>query len=163
MTAHVKCLAMVWILLAALNGNGTATAADKTTAGKPQIPASKQPSPAKPQAAAVVAPAPEGEDGDGSRDDARGPAGGLPIPRFVSLRTNPINLRAGPGVRYPVDWVYVRRYLPVEVIDEFDTWRQIRDPAGAEGWVHQSMLSGKRTAVVTGSVRTLKRDGDEAA
>lgn len=85
------------------------------------------------------------------------PTTGLPIPRFVSLRTNPINLRTGPGVRYPVDWVYVRRNLPVEVIAEYETWRRIRDPDGAEGWVHQSMLSGKRTVVVTGTAQALKR------
>jgi len=90
-------------------------------------------------------------------------ATGLPIPRFVSLRTNPINLRTGPGVRYPVDWVYVRRHLPVEVIAEYETWRRIRDPAGAEGWVHQSMLSGKRTVVVTGTAQALKRTSADDA
>ncbi len=58
-------------------------------------------------------------------------------------------MRTGPGVRYPVTWVYQRRNLPVEIIDEFDTWRQIRDPDGEEGWVHQSMLSGQRTGLVT--------------
>ncbi len=86
----------------------------------------------------------------------------LPIPRFVSLRTDPINLRTGPGVRYPVEWVYVRRRLPVEVIAEFDTWRQIRDPDGAEGWVHQTMLSGRRTAMVK-TAAVLRRDGADSA
>ncbi len=91
------------------------------------------------------------------------PATGLPVPRFVSLRTNPINLRTGPGVRYPVDWVYVRRNLPVEVIAEYETWRRIRDPDGAEGWVHQSMLSGKRTLVVKGTAQGLKRTGVDSS
>ena len=102
-------------------------------------------------------------EGDSKDSDAKGTAAGLPIPRFVSLRTNPINLRTGPGVRYPVDWVYVRRHLPVEVIGEFDTWRRIRDHDGSEGWVHQSMLSGKRTAVVTGGPQVLKRSGEDTA
>lgn len=93
-------------------------------------------------------------------DAGRGSA--LPIPRFVSLRTDPINLRTGPGVRYPVEWVYLRRRLPVEVIAEFDTWRQIRDPDGAEGWVHQTMLSGRRTAVVTAAA-ALRREGADTA
>lgn len=75
---------------------------------------------------------------------------GMPIPRFVSLRTNEINLRAGPSVRYPIEWVYSREGLPVEVTAEFDTWRRIRDIEGTEGWVHQSMLSGKRSVLVTG-------------
>ncbi len=111
---------------------------------------------------AAPAPGPADEAADGGAQDG-GQAGGLPIPRFVSLRTNPINLRTGPGVRYPVDWVYVRRSLPVEVIGEFDTWRHIRDQDGAEGWVHQTMLSGKRTAVVRGSTQALRRNAEDAS
>jgi SH3-like domain-containing protein len=106
---------------------------------------------------------PSGALGDSKYTDAKVTAAGLPIPRFVSLRTNPINLRTGPGVRYPVDWVYVKRALPVEVIGEFDTWRRIRDHDGAEGWVHQSMLSGKRTAVVTGTTAALNQSGEDTA
>lgn len=75
---------------------------------------------------------------------------GMPIPRFVTLRTDEINLRAGPSVRYPIEWVYSKEGLPVEVTAEFDTWRRIRDIDGTEGWVHQSMLSGKRSVLVTG-------------
>jgi len=52
---------------------------------------------------------------------------GLPIPRFVSLRSNEVNLRTGPGLTYPIDWIYKRDGMPVEVIQEFDTWRKIRD------------------------------------
>ena len=52
---------------------------------------------------------------------------GLPLPRFVSLRSAEVNMRAGPSVRYPVEWVYRRAGLPVEVIAEFDTWRKVRD------------------------------------
>ncbi len=88
---------------------------------------------------------------------------GLPLPRFVSLRSDEVNLRAGPGVRYPVDWVYTRRDLPVEVIAEFDAWRKIRDWQGTEGWVHQSMLSARRMVVVTGAQRPLRADPDEQA
>ena len=79
----------------------------------------------------------------------QGRVSSLPLPRFVSLRTEPVNMRTGPGVRYPVTWVYQRRNLPVEITDEFDRWRQVRDPDGEEGWVHQSMLSGQRTGLVT--------------
>lgn len=74
---------------------------------------------------------------------------GLPVPRFVSLRSDEVNLRTGPGLNYPIEWVYQRRGLPVEVIDEFDTWRQIRDFEGTEGWVHQSMIDGQRTFLIT--------------
>ena len=71
---------------------------------------------------------------------------GLPIPRFVSLRADEVNMRTGPGVRYPIDWVYARQGLPVQVIGEFEAWRQIRDSEGSTGWVHRTMLSGRRTA-----------------
>lgn len=87
---------------------------------------------------------------------------GLPLPRFVSLRSDRVNLRTGPGVQYPVEWTYLRRGLPVEVIAEFDAWRRIRDWEGAEGWVHQSMIAGRRALVVIGSVRSLRRkEGDD--
>ncbi|HKY93699.1 MAG TPA: SH3 domain-containing protein [Kiloniellales bacterium] len=82
---------------------------------------------------------------------------GLPVPRFVSLRSDEVNMRTGPGIRYPIDWVYQRRGLPVEVIDEFEAWRRIRDREGTTGWVHQSMLSAERTAVITGERRMLRQ------
>lgn len=85
----------------------------------------------------------------------------LPLPRFVSLRTDPINMRTGPGVRYPVDWVYTRRGFPVEITAEFDTWRRIRDPDGGDGWIHTSMLSSRRTALVTGGLRPLRRTSED--
>ena len=83
---------------------------------------------------------------------------GLPLPRFVSLRSDEVNLRTGPGVRYPVDWIYTRREMPVEVIAEFEAWRKIRDWQGTEGWVHQSMLDGGRYALITGAERPLHQD-----
>lgn len=86
---------------------------------------------------------------------------GLPLPRFVSLRSDEVNLRTGPGTRYPVEWVYNRRDLPVEIIAEFDMWRKIRDWQGAEGWVHQSMLSSRRMIVIIGAERALRDQPDE--
>jgi SH3-like domain-containing protein len=82
---------------------------------------------------------------------------GLPLPRFVSLRASEVNIRTGPGVRYPIDWVFNRANLPVEVIAEFDTWRKIRDADGTKGWVHQSMLSGRRYIITTDRIRSLRR------
>ena len=96
-------------------------------------------------------------------EQAGGKPDGLPLPRFVSLRTDPVNLRVGPSARYPIEWIYVRRNLPVEIIAEFDTWRRIKDPAGTEGWVHSTMVSGRRTAMVTGKVQPLLRAMDEKA
>lgn len=86
-----------------------------------------------------------------------GPSG-LTLPRFVSLRSDEVNVRTGPGPRYPVEWVFVRRHMPVEIIEEFDTWRQVRDWQGTVGWIHQSMLSGRRTVIVMGEIQTLRRE-----
>ena len=74
---------------------------------------------------------------------------GLQVPRFVSLKTSRVNVRVGPGEDYKIAWVFTRTGLPIEVIQEYDTWRRIRDSDGAVGWVFNSLLSGKRTAVVT--------------
>ena len=84
----------------------------------------------------------------------------LPVPRYVSLRASEVNMRTGPGVRYPVDWVYQRKHMPVEVIAQFGTWRKIRDVQGAQGWIHQSMLSGARFVTITGQIRTLRRQAN---
>ena len=80
--------------------------------------------------------------------------------RFVSLRSNIVNLRAGPGVRYPVEWVYKSKYLPVEIIAEFENWRKIRDVQGTQGWIHQSMLSTRRMLIVIGQMRVLRKNDD---
>lgn len=73
---------------------------------------------------------------------------GLPLPRFVSLKSEEVNVRTGPGTRYPIQWVYRRDGMPVEVIEEYDLWRKVRDIEGASGWVHKSMLDGKRTVII---------------
>lgn len=80
---------------------------------------------------------------------------GLPIPRYVSLKSNEVNVRVGPGKRYPITWVYTRKALPVEVVEEFGDWRKLRDYDGSEGWVHKNLLSGVRTVFVLGQRRSL--------
>jgi SH3-like domain-containing protein len=75
-----------------------------------------------------------------------GPSG-LPLPRFVSLKSGRVNSRVGPGVTYAVDWLYLKSGLPMEIIQEYDNWRKVRDADGSEGWVNQSLLSGKRTGI----------------
>jgi SH3-like domain-containing protein len=95
--------------------------------------------------------------------DSRLGTSGLPLPRFVSLKSSEVNLRTGPGKRYPIDWIYRRRGLPVEVIDEFEDWRRVRDHDGTVGWVHRFMLVSRRTVLVTGETRTLRRKPEPAA
>jgi SH3-like domain-containing protein len=76
-----------------------------------------------------------------------GPSG-LPLPRFVSLKADKVNMHVGPAKTYDVTWVYTRAGLPVEITAEFENWRRIRDAEGTEGWVYHSLLSGRRTGVV---------------
>lgn len=78
---------------------------------------------------------------------AVGPSTGLPLPRFVSTRAEPINVRVGPGTRYNIAWVFEKPHLPVEIVQEFDVWRKIRYVDGDEGWIHQNLLSGARTGL----------------
>ncbi len=80
---------------------------------------------------------------------ASGTASGLPVPRYVSLKSDRVNVRSGPTKDHDVAWVFTRSGLPVEVTAEFENWRRIRDAEGSEGWVYHSLLSGRRTAVVT--------------
>jgi SH3-like domain-containing protein len=82
-------------------------------------------------------------------NESSGSASGLPVPRFVSLKSDKVNVRGGPTKDHEVTWMYTRAGLPVEVTAEFETWRRIRDWEGSEGWVYHSLLSGRRTAVVT--------------
>ncbi len=80
--------------------------------------------------------------------DQKGPMTGLSVPRYVSLKSDRVNLREGPSKDHRTSWVFERAGLPVEITAEFDTWRKIRDSEGSEGWVLHSLLSGRRTALV---------------
>jgi SH3-like domain-containing protein len=94
---------------------------------------------------------------------AKGSNTGLPLPRFAALRSEEVNLRAGPGTRYPIDWIYKRRDLPVEILREFEVWRLVQDPDGIKGWVHQATLTGRRSYIVAGGDATLRRDPQDTA
>jgi SH3-like domain-containing protein len=78
-----------------------------------------------------------------------GSVSGLPVPRYVSLKADRVNMHIGPAKHYETKWVYQRAGLPVEITAEFENWRKIRDSDGTEGWVYHSLLSGRRTGVVT--------------
>ena len=106
------------------------------------------PAPA-PSPAAVPAPTAPVEPPKGSNT-------GLPLPRFASLKTDEVNLRSGPGLRYPIEWVYKRRDLPVEIDREFEVWRLISDQEGVKGWVHSATLVGRRTFTIIGTEQVLR-------
>ena len=103
-----------------------------------------------------------------ANDVATGSVSGLPIPRFVSLKSDRVNARSGPNKDQEVRWVYTHAGMPVEVTAEFENWRRIRDWEGAEGWVYHSLLSGKRTGTVVPKIKDdlvplyANADGDSA-
>jgi SH3-like domain-containing protein len=78
----------------------------------------------------------------------------LQLPRFVSLKSDKVNVRGGPTKDHDVTWVYTRTGLPVEIVAEYENWRRIRDWEGAEGWVYHSLLSGRRTGLVVAKQKT---------
>jgi SH3-like domain-containing protein len=113
-------------------------------ARKPVHPAAKlaekpkpPPAPAKPKPAKPAIPANEGT------------VTHFKLPRYACLRSDDVNMRAGPGERYPVLWQYKRRDLPVKIEREFDVWRLVEDMEGIKGWVNQALLTGRRTFVIT--------------
>jgi len=89
---------------------------------------------------------------------------GLKLPRFVSLHSDKVNLRTGPGRQYPIEWVLTRKDMPVEVIAQFEHWRRIRDWEGTAGWVQERMVAGRRTVIVgKGGERPLHQQPDPAS
>ena len=98
--------------------------------------------------AALMLYLPEAQSTSAQEAPVRGPVTNLPMPRFVSIRAKTANARRGPDLNQRIDWAFVRRGLPVEVTDEYGHWRRVRDAEGAGGWVHYSLLSGVRMALV---------------
>ncbi len=116
-----------------------------------------------PSNAPTTAPPPAQPEPEQPAEPRKGSNTGLPLPRFAALRFDEVNLRVGPGTRYPIKWVYKRRDLPVEIQREFEVWRLVRDQDGARGWVHQAALIGRRTAVATAKETVLRRDPNDTA
>lgn len=87
---------------------------------------------------------------DAQTKDAQTKTGpsGMPLPRFVSLKSDRVNVRAGPGQDHKISWIFAKAGLPVEIVAEYDNWRRIRDSEGDEGWVFHSLLSGRRTSLI---------------
>lgn len=115
--------------------------------------------------AACLAVAPHARAGAAAppRKGAAGMVTGLPVPRCASLKVSRVNLRRGPGTRYPIEWVLFRRMMPVTILRDFFAWRQVRLFDGTEGWVHAPLLSGTRSFVVVGATRPLRRAPDRKA
>ena len=83
---------------------------------------------------------------------------GLVVPRFVSLGVTRGNMRKGPSTDHPIEWEYQVRGTPLEVLEEYQSWRFVRDRDGAEGWMHKQLLSGRRTAIVMGDWASIREE-----
>ena len=97
------------------------------------------------------------------RDPNKGPVTNLPIPRYVSLKGGEGNARRGPSLSHRIDWVFRHPGMPLRVVAEFGHWRRVEDQDGAGGWVHYSLLSGVRTAIVMTDMAELRTRGDQNA
>ena len=96
-----------------------------------------------------------------SQEPEKGSVTGLPIPHFLSLRADVVNMRAGPGTRYPIIMIYHRRHMPVKILREFDVWRLIEDVDGQKGWIQQAILSRERFFITTGMPLSVMDDKDK--
>jgi SH3-like domain-containing protein len=85
------------------------------------------------------------------------------VPYWVSLRTEPANLRVGPGREYRISWVYVRGGLPLKVLRMIGSWRLVEDIDGARGWMLAQFLTRRRTAMVKGSIAEIRENADGAS
>ncbi len=133
----------------------------------PKPAAKPAPKPVVPAPALTPAPEPEPEalptPPVQAQDPNKGSVTGLAIPRFMSLRFDDVNLRVGPGMRYPIDWVYHRRDLPVEIIRELEDWRLVQDQDNVRGWVRAQTISPRRGFVVRGAEHALRaKPADDA-
>lgn len=131
-----------------------------TVPGKP-LPAASPVVPAQPK---VETPKPEAKAAPAKLPDPETPEGGpVKLPRFVSLRSDEVNMRVGPGTKYPIEWVYKRRDLPVEIERQFEVWRWVRDADGIQGWVHEATLMGRRSFIVQKADATLRSSASDTA
>jgi SH3-like domain-containing protein len=133
-------------------------AAAAASAGK-AVPAQPVPPPAAPNPPPTGAKVAQPEKPTDAEKSDTAPA---KLPRFAALRSDEVNMRAGPGTRYRIDWVYKRRDLPVEIEREFDVWRWVRDADGIQGWVHQATLMGRRSFIVERADATLRSEASDS-
>lgn len=101
--------------------------------------------------------------GDEDTADEKDAQVSISLPRFGVLRFNEVNVRTGPGTRYPIDWVYRQVGMPVEVVAKFEYWYRIKDYEGTLGWVHKSKLRWHRRGMVMGNKQDVRREPDAQA
>lgn len=154
-------LALVIVCVAGLSGQSMAADTKTPTVKAPAAPTAPK-APAKPVVAAKPVTTAKSVEPKAPADNVNaGPQ--LPVPRFVTLSVDEVNVRTGPALKYPIKFIIRRDGMPVEIMREFDVWRQIRDKDGDGGWVHKSMLSGKRAVIIKETVQPLLKKPEESA
>lgn len=95
--------------------------------------------------------------------ETRGPVTNLPLPRYVSMKAGEGNARRGPSLQHRIDWVFTARDMPLQITAEHGHWRRVRDRDGAGGWMHYSLLSGVRTAIVEQDMAAMRQKPEAQA
>ena len=67
---------------------------------------------------------------------------------FLSLKFNKVNVRYGPGLDYPIKFIYLKKNFPLKIIDEKENFRKIIDYKNNSGWVHRSQLKKNNSLIV---------------
>ena len=88
-------------------------------------------------------------------------ASGYPLPRFMSLDDDITNMRTGPGLEYPIDWIYQKEDYPLKVIAEFDNWFKVIDQDGTTGWILRHLLSLNRRGIIINGPQKLIKSPEE--
>lgn len=88
-------------------------------------------------------------------------ASGYPLPRFMSLVDDKTNMRTGPGLEYPIDWIYLKEDYPLKVTAEYGSWRKIIDVDGSTGWIARHLLSLNRTGLIINGSQNLVKSPEE--
>ena len=96
-----------------------------------------------------------------AQERARGQVTGLPIPRFISMKSAMANVRRGPSTTNRIDWILRHRGTPLKVVAEYREWFRVEDVDGEGGWIHTALLSPVRTVLVQQEMLEL-REGPNA-
>tara|TARA_Y100000590_G_C15605266_1_gene971725 strand:- start:367 stop:816 length:450 start_codon:yes stop_codon:yes gene_type:complete len=68
---------------------------------------------------------------------------------FAMLKNNKVNVRFGPSFEYPIKYIYLKKYLPIKIIDRKENFRRIIDHKQNSGWIHTSQLSKSSSVILT--------------
>ena len=71
---------------------------------------------------------------------------------YMSLKNKKVNVRYGPGLDYPIKFVFNKKNYPVEIIDQKENFRKILDFKKNSGWIHRSQLKKSSSFIALDTV-----------